>query len=145
MSLNARTRFEVLKRDGFACQYCGERAPEVVLHVDHIVARANGGRDELDNLITACASCNIGKGVDYVVTPTLCSFCELEGPGLYIPIHDQHPTHAQARVLPHFVCKDCIVVAVRCHAMARAANLGRWPIRPEHARIDVRTLDSIDA
>ena len=55
-------RFNVFKRDGFRCQYCGRAAPDVVLHVDHIVpVAAGGGNDEL-NLITACQDCNLGKG-----------------------------------------------------------------------------------
>lgn len=61
MALSKRTRFEVFKRDDFTCQYCGKRAPEVVLHVDHIVARANGGSDDAINLRTACVDCNLGK------------------------------------------------------------------------------------
>ena len=55
-------RFEILERDSFTCQYCGHSAPEVVLHVDHIRAKTNGGNDDKDNLITACTACNVGKG-----------------------------------------------------------------------------------
>jgi len=33
----------------------------MVLEVDHILARANGGTDEFLNLVTACAPCNRGK------------------------------------------------------------------------------------
>lgn len=55
-------RFEVFKRDAFACQYCGAHPPAVLLHVDHIVAVANGGGNDMDNLVTACLPCNIGKG-----------------------------------------------------------------------------------
>ncbi len=54
-------RFEVLKRDSFKCQYCGATAPEVVLHIDHIEALANGGANDITNLITACEGCNNGK------------------------------------------------------------------------------------
>lgn len=55
------TRFNVFKRDGFTCQYCGDHPPQAVLHVDHIVAVANGGGNDMDNLVTACLSCNLGK------------------------------------------------------------------------------------
>lgn len=54
-------RFEVFKRDGFTCQYCGAHPPSAVLHVDHIVAVANGGTSDDDNLITSCSTCNLGK------------------------------------------------------------------------------------
>ena len=56
-----RLRFQVLQRDKFTCQYCGRKAPDVVLHVDHVLARSNGGSNTLTNLITACADCNLGK------------------------------------------------------------------------------------
>ena len=55
-------RFEVFKRDGFKCQYCGRSAPEVTLEVDHIVPVAEGGKNEMLNLITSCRACNRGKG-----------------------------------------------------------------------------------
>jgi hypothetical protein len=61
-ALSKKTRFEVFKRDSFACQYCGQGAPDVLLHVDHIVPVADGGGDEITNLVTACVGCNIGKG-----------------------------------------------------------------------------------
>lgn len=59
--ISKRTRFEVFKRDSFTCQYCGRKAPDVILHVDHIEPRASGGSDELLNLITSCIDCNSGK------------------------------------------------------------------------------------
>lgn len=55
-------RFEVFKRDRFTCQYCGAKAPDVLLEIDHIEPIASGGSDELLNLITACKPCNLGKG-----------------------------------------------------------------------------------
>lgn len=54
-------RFEVFKRDGFTCQYCGAHPPKVILHVDHIVAVKNGGANDIDNLVTSCLPCNLGK------------------------------------------------------------------------------------
>lgn len=60
-SIPQRTRFEVFKRDKFVCQYCGAKAPDVILVVDHINAVANGGDNSLINLITSCVACNSGK------------------------------------------------------------------------------------
>ena len=54
-------RFEVLKRDGFKCTYCGEGPPDVVLVVDHVIPVAKGGGNEEGNLTTACKPCNQGK------------------------------------------------------------------------------------
>ena len=55
-------RFEVFKRDNFTCQYCGGKAPDVVLHVDHINPVAGGGDNDIMNLVTSCEPCNLGKG-----------------------------------------------------------------------------------
>ena len=60
-ALSKKTRFDVFKRDGFVCQYCGAHPPMVVLEVDHIVAVSQGGGNEMDNLVTACFECNRGK------------------------------------------------------------------------------------
>jgi hypothetical protein len=59
--LSKRTRFEVFKRDGFRCQYCGATGTMTTLRCDHIIAVANGGSNEMMNLITACDPCNAGK------------------------------------------------------------------------------------
>jgi hypothetical protein len=61
-STGKKLRFEVFKRDSFTCQYCGAKAPDVLLHVDHIKPVARGGADVIMNLITSCAACNGGKG-----------------------------------------------------------------------------------
>lgn len=60
--ISKKTRFDVFKRDGFKCQYCGAHPPGVLLHVDHIIAVASGGKNNIDNLVTACEPCNLGKG-----------------------------------------------------------------------------------
>lgn len=60
-ALTQRARFEVFKRDGFTCQYCGSTPPAVTLEVDHIVAVSNGGDNDQDNLVTSCFNCNRGK------------------------------------------------------------------------------------
>lgn len=60
-SLSVKLRFEVFKRDSFTCQYCGNKAPEIILEVDHINPVAKGGKNEILNLITSCFSCNRGK------------------------------------------------------------------------------------
>lgn len=60
--IGKKMRFEVFKRDKFTCQYCGRRAPDVVLEVDHIKPVAEGGKNTVLNLITSCRDCNRGKG-----------------------------------------------------------------------------------
>lgn len=61
-AISKRIRFEIFKRDGFTCAYCGGTPPAVILHIDHITAVAAGGGNEIDNLTTACEGCNLGKG-----------------------------------------------------------------------------------
>jgi 5-methylcytosine-specific restriction endonuclease McrA len=55
----AFTRFNVFLRDKFQCQYCG--SPED-LTFDHVIPRSKGGQTTWDNVVAACASCNLAKG-----------------------------------------------------------------------------------
>lgn len=59
--ISKKQRFFILHRDGFRCRYCGSSAPDVELHVDHYRPFSLGGRCDLDNYVTACADCNMGK------------------------------------------------------------------------------------
>jgi 5-methylcytosine-specific restriction endonuclease McrA len=54
----AFTRFNVFLRDRFQCQYCGSKED---LTFDHLVPRSKGGRTTWDNVVTACAECNLSK------------------------------------------------------------------------------------
>ncbi len=54
------SRKNILRRDGFKCQYCGTTSGN--LTVDHIIPKSRGGTDSWDNLVTACISCNNKKG-----------------------------------------------------------------------------------
>lgn len=60
--LSKKLRFDVFKRDSFECQYCGATPPKVILHCDHVIPVKNGGENDIDNLVTSCESCNLGKG-----------------------------------------------------------------------------------
>jgi 5-methylcytosine-specific restriction endonuclease McrA len=51
---------EVFRRDNYTCQYCGTSHGRMTL--DHVVPRHLGGRHTWENLVTACASCNLRKG-----------------------------------------------------------------------------------
>ncbi len=54
------TKREILRRDDYTCQYCGQRTS--TLTIDHVIPRHLGGQHEWDNLVTACPSCNHRKG-----------------------------------------------------------------------------------
>lgn len=68
MSISKRVRLKVFMRDVFTCQYCGDKAPDCKLEVDHVLALANGGTDAMHNLVTACYDCNRGKGTMKTLT-----------------------------------------------------------------------------
>src|SRR5689334_12983983 len=55
-----RLRFEILRRDGYRCRYCGCDTRER-LQVDHVLPESLGGLTEAANLVTACVDCNAGK------------------------------------------------------------------------------------
>lgn len=62
LSISRKKRFEIFKRDGFKCQYCGAYPPDVILEVDHITPVCRGGVNNDNNLVTSCFDCNRGKG-----------------------------------------------------------------------------------
>lgn len=65
-AVSLRLRFLLFKRDGYRCQMCG-RSPgkdNVKLEAGHKLARARGGSDSLDNLLTLCFECNRGQRTD---------------------------------------------------------------------------------
>ena len=55
----AFTRFNVFLRDEFCCQYCGAKGE---LTFDHVIPRARGGVTSWENVVAACATCNLKKG-----------------------------------------------------------------------------------
>ena len=61
-SIKPSVRFQVFKRDNYACQMCGATAADgAKLEIDHIVPVSKGGQNDEDNLQVLCRDCNIGK------------------------------------------------------------------------------------
>ncbi len=54
------TKREILRRDEYTCQYCGQHVSS--LTIDHVIPRHMGGQHIWENLVTACSSCNHHKG-----------------------------------------------------------------------------------
>jgi hypothetical protein len=55
-------RFDVFNRDGFRCRYCGVSIDDgAILHADHVIPESKGGPTTMENLVTACLDCNLGK------------------------------------------------------------------------------------
>lgn len=76
--MSLRRRFEVFQRDSFTCRYCGNKSPDAILELDHVIPLSKGGLDEFENLLTACFECNRGKGARL-----------LDQKPLEIDLHDQ--------------------------------------------------------
>ncbi len=55
----AFTRFNLFLRDEFCCQYCGSKGD---LTFDHVLPRSRGGVTTWENVVAACAPCNLRKG-----------------------------------------------------------------------------------
>ncbi|WP_036486745.1 HNH endonuclease [Myxosarcina sp. GI1] len=55
----------VLQRDEYQCQSCGKTAKEIELNIDHIIALAKGGSNDISNLQTLCRRCNQQKKHNY--------------------------------------------------------------------------------
>jgi 5-methylcytosine-specific restriction endonuclease McrA len=54
------SRRVLFARDGHRCVYCGTHGGRLTL--DHVVPRSRGGDSTWENVVTACAPCNLRKG-----------------------------------------------------------------------------------
>lgn len=55
-------RKNIMLRDGYNCQYCGEHFPAEQLTLDHVIPISRGGKDTWSNVVSACKRCNHKKG-----------------------------------------------------------------------------------
>lgn len=56
------SRMNVLMRDKYTCQYCGNRFKKSDLNIDHVIPRSRGGKTTWENVVTSCVPCNLKKG-----------------------------------------------------------------------------------
>ena len=56
------SRENVLSRDGYRCQYCGNKVSRDLLTYDHVLPRNQGGQTTWENIVTSCVDCNQRKG-----------------------------------------------------------------------------------
>ena len=56
----AFSKKNILRRDNFTCQYCGNN--DSSLTVDHIIPKSRGGKSNWNNVVVACKPCNLKKG-----------------------------------------------------------------------------------
>ena len=71
----------VLRRDGFVCAYCGDKATTV----DHVKPKSKGFPASWENSVAACQPCNNKKGDKF-----------LEASGMTLNIQPYMPTFEQA-------------------------------------------------
>ncbi len=57
----ALTNQRLFRRDNYMCLYCGQVLPARLLSRDHVVPVSAGGRDEWENVVSACRPCNHRK------------------------------------------------------------------------------------
>lgn len=106
MAVSRRLRFEILRRDGYTCRYCGAKAPDVKLAVDHVVPQALGGTDDPTNLVTACSDCNAGKSStspDDVIVADVTDAARIFADAIEIAVQRRRERlHATAAEVQHF-------------------------------------------
>jgi len=98
-------RWKIYARDGFACRYCGLKPPDAILHIDHVTAVIRGGKNDEENLVTACQDCNIGKGAKLIPQPMSQQtqvVVPLENVGKVATIESEFP-HVARRFYEHFI------------------------------------------
>lgn len=59
-SVELDTNWNVFRRDGFACRYCGSNKTPCT--IDHVVTWESLGATVEDNLLTSCRKCNKTRG-----------------------------------------------------------------------------------
>jgi len=62
-------RNNVLLRDDYTCQYCGDTPTHVQLTLDHVVPKSHGGKTTWKNVSTSCKPCNSRKGNNASIVP----------------------------------------------------------------------------
>lgn len=63
--MDAALRNLVRERAAERCEYCGvhqDDEPFYRFHIEHVIAKQHGGRDEASNLALSCHHCNLQKG-----------------------------------------------------------------------------------
>ncbi len=55
-------RKNLLTRDAYQCQYCGQKPPVHKLSLDHVIPRSHGGQTTWENIVCCCLKCNSRKG-----------------------------------------------------------------------------------
>lgn len=68
--IRTEKRAAIYERDSWECCFCGRgprdrrnlRQAQVILSLDHLIPRSQGGDNSARNLVSACISCNSSRG-----------------------------------------------------------------------------------
>jgi 5-methylcytosine-specific restriction endonuclease McrA len=74
------SKINLLYRDDFKCQYCGNQFIDKDLTMDHVIPKAQGGKKTFENIVMACRKCNELKADKYkkpLKTPRRPTYFEL--------------------------------------------------------------------
>src|SRR5712691_4187527 len=82
----------ILRRDGYTCQYCSRRGEK--LTVDHVMPRSRGGQTTWTNVVAACLRCNLFKGNRTVEESRMRLIREPVHPQFLFSVHLMRHPHA---------------------------------------------------
>jgi 5-methylcytosine-specific restriction endonuclease McrA len=63
------SKYNVMLRDKFKCQYCFVDLKRSTATMDHVLPISKGGPTNFDNVVTSCQPCNTSKGNDLLPIP----------------------------------------------------------------------------
>jgi len=94
------SRRALFARDGWKCVYCGSAGGRLTL--DHVIPRSKGGDSVWENVVTACAPCNLRKGdrLPHEIGMRLRSKPRPPSPALFLTLQATEVPHAWLDYLP---------------------------------------------
>lgn len=95
---NTRPRFSkynVMLRDHFECQYCGIDVNRETVSLDHVIPVSLGGTTCWENIVSSCMPCNTRKGSKLIQPnkkPVAPSYYELAAARKHMGFEAKHPS-----------------------------------------------------
>ena len=89
------SKFNVLLRDQFECQYCAVEVSRSNATMDHVIPIKLGGKTNWQNIVAACGTCNSHKGAKLWKprrAPYQPSYYELVNLRKQMPFSIKHPS-----------------------------------------------------
>lgn len=133
MAISKRMRFEIFRRDNHTCRYCGDKAPDIKLTVDHVLPEALGGNDEPTNLVAACQDCNNGKTSIAPDSPLVDDIDQAAA------VWNAALAKAQEEAAEQFDLKEQLIEFFDDEWAARTPSFAELPIDYEYTVVDFHT------